>query len=198
MNVRRVSTLLLTVLLAAIGPVAVSPAPKETATVTANAPIFIGPEVSETPLRVAAPGTVLIVLDRRADWIQVQFNDQQWGRRVGWVHRALVATNPSGQASPLSPFSAKQATALPAVRPCLIAQLKEPLSLDTFYVEGDLPRGMKFRSKISNEWITEVKKHGGLVEAIGPFPEAVDLANARKACKVWQEESQASVVFLQE
>ena len=164
MTAKRVSTLLLLLLLAAIGSVAVPADQTEVmATVTVNAPIFIGPEVSQTPLRIAVPGTVLNVLQRQADWIQVEFKDPQWGRRVGWVRRSLVTIHMSVHALDLATDDAKPVTAPRAVRPCLIVLLKKPLSLDTSYVEGDLPRGMKFRSKISYQWIMEVKKYGGMV-----------------------------------
>jgi hypothetical protein len=61
-----------------------------TATVVSNAPIYIGAQVSPTPLRVAAPGTVLKVLQEEGDWLQVEFSDPQYGPRVGWVQRSLV------------------------------------------------------------------------------------------------------------
>ena len=190
MTAKRVSTPLLLLLLAAIGSVAVpADQAEEMATVTANAPIFIGPEVSQTPLRIAAPGTVLNVLQRQADWIQVEFKDSQWGRRVGWVRRSLVTIHRSVESLDLAANDAKPVTEARAARPCLIT-LKKPFSLDTSYVEGDLPRGMKFRSKINSQWIMEVKKNGGMVVTIRPFSQAVDLENARKACKAWQEERQ--------
>jgi hypothetical protein len=62
----------------------------QTATVVANTPIYIGASVSPTPLRVAAPGTILKVLQLQEEWVQVEFNDPQWGRRVGWVERPLL------------------------------------------------------------------------------------------------------------
>jgi hypothetical protein len=61
-----------------------------TATVTTNAPIYIGPAVSPTPLRVAAPGTVLRVKGQEGEWLQVQFQDPQWGERTGWVRSEFV------------------------------------------------------------------------------------------------------------
>ena len=190
MTVKRVSMPLLLLLLAAIGSVAVpADQAEEMATVTANAPIFIGPEVSQTPLRIAAPGTVLNVLQRQADWVQVEFKDSQWGRRVGWVRRSLVTIHTNVQTFESATNDAKPVTAPRPARPCLIT-LKKPFTLDSSYVEGDLPRGMKFRSKISNQWIMEVKKNGGMVVTIQPFSQAVNLENARKACKVWQEERQ--------
>lgn len=60
------------------------------ATVTANAPIYIQAAASATPLRVAAPGTVLRVLQDDGEWLQVEFNDPQWGPRIGWVQRTYV------------------------------------------------------------------------------------------------------------
>jgi hypothetical protein len=44
---------------------------QQTAVVNANAAIYAQAEVSETPLRVAAPGTLLNVLQQQGDWIQV-------------------------------------------------------------------------------------------------------------------------------
>lgn len=64
---------------------------QSTATITANAPIYIAAEVTQTPLRVAAPGTQLKVLQIVGDWLQVEFNDPQFGTRVGWVQRTFVA-----------------------------------------------------------------------------------------------------------
>jgi hypothetical protein len=61
-----------------------------TATVAANAPIYLAAAVSPTPLRVAAPGTVLKVLQQEGDWLQVEFNDPQWGAPAQ-DHRTMVA-----------------------------------------------------------------------------------------------------------
>jgi hypothetical protein len=60
-----------------------------TATVTKDAPIYVRAEVT-TPLRVAAPGTRLRVLQDSGDWLQVEFGDPQYGRRVGWTQRQFV------------------------------------------------------------------------------------------------------------
>lgn len=55
------------------------------AVVTANAPIFLKPELLPTPLRTAAAGTILMVLAEQDEWAQVQFQDPQYGRRTGWM-----------------------------------------------------------------------------------------------------------------
>ncbi|RPJ79494.1 MAG: hypothetical protein EHM13_13350, partial [Acidobacteria bacterium] len=63
---------------------------QQLATVTQDAPIYLRASVSQAPLRVAAAGTVLRVLQQQGDWVQVEFSDPQWGRRVGWVQLSLV------------------------------------------------------------------------------------------------------------
>ncbi len=57
------------------------------AIVRAEAPILLRADPSLTPLRVAAVGTRLLVLKDDGDWLQVEFNDPQFGRRIGWVQR---------------------------------------------------------------------------------------------------------------
>ena len=60
-----------------------------TASVTTTAPIYLQPG-AQTPLRVAAVGTVLKVLKEEGDWVEVEFNDPQYGRRVGWVQVKFI------------------------------------------------------------------------------------------------------------
>lgn len=88
---------------------------RQTATVNSNAPIYIAAAVSPTPLRVAAPGTILRVVGEQGDWLQVEFNDPQWGPRVGWIQRSLVrVTSPELQPMDLSVREAPPAAAPPA------------------------------------------------------------------------------------
>jgi hypothetical protein len=61
------------------------------ATVTTNAPIYAAAQETPTPLRVAAVGSRLRVLSTEGDWVQVEYNDPQLGRRVGWVLRHYVS-----------------------------------------------------------------------------------------------------------
>jgi hypothetical protein len=60
-----------------------------TASVATEAPIYLKPG-AEIPLRVAAVGTSLKVLKEEGDWAQVEFNDPQYGRRVGWIQVKLI------------------------------------------------------------------------------------------------------------
>jgi hypothetical protein len=69
-----------------------SPDQRMTATVTVNAPIYVSapPRPGLGPLRTAAIGTLLTVLGEQDGWWQVQFNDPQYGLRVGWVQKQFV------------------------------------------------------------------------------------------------------------
>jgi len=70
----------------------------DTAVAAVNTPVFVAPDATKTPLRVASAGTSFVVLEDAGDWTKVQFQDPQWGRRVGYVatkdlrvHRAALA-----------------------------------------------------------------------------------------------------------
>src|SRR4029453_16802064 len=64
------------------------------ATVTTNAPIYAAAEETPTPLRVAAVGSRLRVLSTNGDWVQIEYNDPQLGRRVGWDPRPHHSLTP--------------------------------------------------------------------------------------------------------
>ncbi|HEY0875963.1 MAG TPA: hypothetical protein VGD94_20980 [Vicinamibacterales bacterium] len=74
-------------ILTAVPAFAQAPAPAATA--TSVAPIYLQPG-AQTPLRVAKAGTLFKVLQEDADWVEVEFNDPQFGRRVGWVEKKLL------------------------------------------------------------------------------------------------------------
>lgn len=96
------------------------------ATVTANAPIYVGARASDVPLRVAAPGTTLKVLRQDGDWAEVEFQDPQWGPRVGWVQRSLLKMNaeerqaddlPAPEGRPAAPLEAPSPSPRPSTPP---------------------------------------------------------------------------------
>jgi hypothetical protein len=66
---------------------------QSTAVVRQTAPIYLYPDSSRIPLRTASVGTTLRVLKEQGDWLNVEFHDPQFGPRIGWVRRALVAEN---------------------------------------------------------------------------------------------------------
>jgi hypothetical protein len=61
-----------------------------TAVTTASAPVFLRPDPSLAPLRQLPAGTRLRVLDQTNDWVHVEFEDRQYGRRVGYIQKAFV------------------------------------------------------------------------------------------------------------
>jgi hypothetical protein len=89
----------------------------QTATVLANAPIYVTPVATQSPLRVASAGTTLQVLEDQGEWAKIAYNDPQWGRRIGWVQRSTIrikdeALQPMDLSVPERP-----APASPAVQP---------------------------------------------------------------------------------
>jgi len=51
-----------------------------------GAPVFIQPQVLPTPLVSLASGTELPAVGSTGLWFQVQFEDKQWGPRIGYIH----------------------------------------------------------------------------------------------------------------
>jgi len=92
------------------------------ATVTTNAPIYAAAQETPTPLRVAAVGSRLRVVSTEGDWVQVEYNDPQLGRRVGWVLRHYISLTSQDlrpmdlsvpEAQPLPSAASVQPTAAP-------------------------------------------------------------------------------------
>jgi hypothetical protein len=54
------------------------------------APIFLVPDASRAPLRIAEEGTWLTVLSVRKEWLEVEWQDRQYGPRVGYVRAEFV------------------------------------------------------------------------------------------------------------
>jgi hypothetical protein len=55
-----------------------------------DGPVFIRPDESRTPLRVLKQGTAIRVLEEQGDWVRIEFQDSQYGRRVGYVQRKNI------------------------------------------------------------------------------------------------------------
>lgn len=58
--------------------------------ITQAAPVFILPDATRTPLRTLSAGMTVRVLEEKGDWVRVEWNDSQYGRRVGYVQRKFV------------------------------------------------------------------------------------------------------------
>jgi hypothetical protein len=58
--------------------------------VNESAPIFVSPDAGLTPLRVAKEGSALNVIATEGNWYRVEFQDPQFGRRVGYLEKRHV------------------------------------------------------------------------------------------------------------
>jgi opacity protein-like surface antigen len=56
----------------------------------AEAPVFLLPDTTRTPLRVLPAGTSVSVLEESDGWLRVEFQDAQFGPRVGYVQSKFV------------------------------------------------------------------------------------------------------------
>ena len=48
-------------------------------------PVYISAAVRRTPLKELPANTRVRVLSQKGEWTQIEFDDKQWGRRVGYV-----------------------------------------------------------------------------------------------------------------
>src|SRR5690348_14258459 len=67
---------------------------EDRAIVLENAPIMLLPDATRTPLRVAAKGTSLVLLENDGEWLQVEFQDPQYGLRFGYIESRFVRIVP--------------------------------------------------------------------------------------------------------
>jgi hypothetical protein len=79
--------------------------------VVAAAPIYLLPDRANQPLRTAAEGTILDLLTREGDWIQVRFRDPEFGPRVGFIESRFLSLTTASDARSLMPTWAKSGSA---------------------------------------------------------------------------------------
>lgn len=72
-----------------------------TAVVVQAAPIFLAPDATRQPLRVAREGSRLRVIESANGWLTVQFQDPQFGLRTGYVEGRYVRVEPSAALQPM-------------------------------------------------------------------------------------------------
>jgi hypothetical protein len=91
----------LTIVILAHAAPAAAQSSRETGTVLESAPIYLAPDSTRTPLRTAATGTVLEVISSEGPWLQVKFQDPQFGPRIGYVEERLVRRPPAASLRPV-------------------------------------------------------------------------------------------------
>jgi opacity protein-like surface antigen len=55
-----------------------------------DAPVYLYPDEKRTPLRVLSKGTRVRVLRDDGEWLNVEFDDPQWGPRLGYILKRHV------------------------------------------------------------------------------------------------------------
>lgn len=64
------------------------------AVVITEAPVYLLPDATRKPLRMLPVSTALTVTRTQGDWLEVTFNDPQFGRRTGWIQQKFVKVSP--------------------------------------------------------------------------------------------------------
>jgi hypothetical protein len=85
----------------------------QTVTLTSDAPVFMTPNENETPLRVGKQGSVLRFVSLSGDWVQIEFEDPQFGRRGGYVQTKYVRIDSPTSSRPASPQPPRPAPRAP-------------------------------------------------------------------------------------
>lgn len=86
MTIRQLPSLFLLILNAAVLPASAQEALVQTA-----APIFLVPDSTRVPLRIAAANTRLRVIEEGPEgWVKVEFQDPQFGLRVGYIQASHI------------------------------------------------------------------------------------------------------------
>ena len=87
-----------------------------TGILTTSAPVYLLPDATRTPLATLNAGTTVRILGRQGEWYRVEFRDQRFGARVGYVAASNLQVQPAvpndGKSSP----SASQPARRPAQR----------------------------------------------------------------------------------
>jgi opacity protein-like surface antigen len=55
-----------------------------------QAPVFLLPDATRTPLRTLEPGTSVRILSADVDWVRIEFDDRLLGPRIGYVQRKHI------------------------------------------------------------------------------------------------------------
>ena len=59
---------------------------KSLAVVNADSPVFIEPKFRTQPLTLLAVKKTAEIVSAEGAWYLIRFNDDRWGRRVGYIH----------------------------------------------------------------------------------------------------------------
>src|SRR5688572_16714970 len=90
---------------------------RQTVTITEAAPVFAAANETQAPVRTARAGSILLLIGTNAEWTRVEFQDPQFGRRLGFVQTKFLRFNKRASAAapvtvgpPQAPSSSQQPT----------------------------------------------------------------------------------------
>jgi hypothetical protein len=109
---------------------------QQSATVLSEAPIYLLPDATRQPLRTLPAGTSLVVLQVRDEWIQITFNDAQFGRRTGWIQQQYVRLSAAQPAEDARPPAPPPGTPASQQKPAGAPAADEPLGIRGFGMVG--------------------------------------------------------------
>jgi hypothetical protein len=121
----------------------------DVALVATEAPVFLLPDASRTPLRTLPVGMALTILRRQGEWLQVTFEDPQLGRRTAWIEAKAVRIRPASAEPAPDPPPAAQPGATPPGTP---AQSRRPARRPTVQ-----PLGVRAFGGGAIEWMAASK-----------------------------------------
>jgi hypothetical protein len=141
-----------------------------TVVVLAAAPILLSPDATSEPLRVAKEGSVLRLVERDGEWCNVEFQDPQYGRRIGYIQSKYVQqSDTTERLAPLDLSVTK------AQRPSAVAPTP-PKQSDTATVAKP---GMAAKYKV---WGTILTIAGGYYLASALFVQPNEVVCVRGSC----------------
>ncbi|NOT28169.1 MAG: hypothetical protein HOP16_18970 [Acidobacteria bacterium] len=128
---------------------------RQTVIITASAPVFSAPDDTQPPLRIAREGSVLLLVNSADGWHHIEFEDPQFGRRIGYVQQryARLGTPPPSQSQPTDlsvRTAAPRAIASPASRPVTAAAPTIFGDIDYFEAQGEEERRRDARLELDS------------------------------------------------
>lgn len=148
-----------------------------TAIVTQSAPVFLAPDASRQPLRVAREGSRLRVIDQGNGWLTVQFQDPQFGLRTGYIESRFVRVEPSVALQPMDlsvSETPRAAAAAPAVAsPSTVSRPRETAGAAAVAQAVRTDPDAR-RSSSERFWIGAGVEGNGLLSTEGGFNSATE------------------------
>jgi len=126
---------------------------------TANAPAFLFPDATRTPLAILPMGTVVVVLRKEGDWYRIRFRDAALGDRTGYIAAGNIQIQPATPRVP-EPSPRSGSPRVPARRPVQPARTRRPVEPSSLSVNGGVQTTS--RTFVSTSTLTRFAEDGTL------------------------------------